>query len=257
MQYPFERNASADCLSDLQDGKAYLELSKPGCFLSIPEHLGLMLSTDGVAVFKSSKCSLGPVHLSLANLPPQMRMRKNYILLASLWLGPVKPKMEIILKPVLEEISRLNMVGMEVETSDGKKQFRVKLILSVFDLPAKALAVNMKQFNASYGCLYCLHPGESIRQGAMVYPPTDNSKRTHADILKCSKQAKQRDCCVLGIKGESPLAAHIDLVECIPIDYMHAVLEGVTKQFLSLCLNSKNHKCSFYLGKDTKKWIEY
>ena len=253
LQYPFNRNSSGDFLCDLQDGSGYLELMKPGRFLSVPEHLGLMLNTDGVAVFKSSKHSLWPIYLCLTNLPPEMRMRKNNILLAGLWYGSVKPIMSIILKPVLESIAHLNLLGMQVKTSVGNKHVRARLLLSVFDLPAKALAVNMKQFNGKYGCLYCTHPGKSIRQGALIFPPDTYPTRTHADIQKWSKEAQQLGSAVFGIKGESPLASHIDLVNSIPIDYMHAVLEGVTKQFLTMWFNTKNHKSSFYLGRKVKE----
>ena len=241
-------------LYDIQDGCAYSHLMKPDNFLSYPEHMGLMLNTDGVAVFNSSRYSLWPIYLSVTNLPPHLRMHKDYILLAGLWYGPVKPNMEIILKPVLDEIDRLNYLGIEVPTSDGTKRIRAMLLLSVFDLPAKALAVNMKQFNGRFGCLYCTHPGESFRPGTLVYSPnTLCVNRTHAQVQQWASEAASSGNCVFGIKGKSPLAPYIDIVNCIPVDYMHAVLEGVTKQFLMLWFNTKNHKSSFYLGKKVKE----
>ena len=45
-------------------------------------------------------------------------MRKDFVLLAGMWFGPTKPKMSVILEPVLEEISRLNILGAEVLISE-------------------------------------------------------------------------------------------------------------------------------------------
>jgi hypothetical protein len=46
-----------------------------------------------------------------------------------------------------------------------------------------------------------------------------------------------------GVKGYSPL--HIlpdfDVVKCVPVDYMHCVLEGVLKKLLHLWIDSTNH----------------
>ena len=54
VQYPFTRGTNAGYLQDIHDTKKYKKLSRPGKFLSVPEHTGLILSTDGVPLFKSS-----------------------------------------------------------------------------------------------------------------------------------------------------------------------------------------------------------
>ena len=54
VQYPFSRATNAGCLQDIHDTKKYQRLSQAGKFLSVPEHTGLILSTDGVPLFKSS-----------------------------------------------------------------------------------------------------------------------------------------------------------------------------------------------------------
>ena len=172
----------------------------------------------------------------------------------SCWLAygmdQFKPKMDTILNPVLEEIEHLNCLGLTVRTSNGVKEIRAMLLVSVFDLPAKAAAANMKQFNGRYGCLYCTHPGEALGRGATVYPPnTADSLQTHVQVQRCAAQAASSGKPVFGIKGPSPLAKYIDVVNSIPVDYMHAVLEGVCKQIMMSWFNSKNHKCSFYLGR--------
>ena len=49
------------------------------------------------------------------------------------------------------------------------------------------------------------------------------------------------------------LASTLDLVDGIPIDYMHAVLEGVTKWLLHAWFKSQNHREAFYLGRSMKQ----
>lgn len=54
VQYPFTRNYIPNCIQDIQDGSEYRKLMQPGQFLSVPEHTGLVLCSDGVPLFKSS-----------------------------------------------------------------------------------------------------------------------------------------------------------------------------------------------------------
>lgn len=59
------------------------------------------------------------------------------------------------------------------------------MLVSV-DLPARALVLNMKQFNGKYGCSICLDEGESPAGQPMLrfYPYKDTSTpRTHQSML--------------------------------------------------------------------------
>lgn len=42
-------------IGDLHDGSVIADLMQPGQFLSVPRYTGLILNTDGVPMFKSSK----------------------------------------------------------------------------------------------------------------------------------------------------------------------------------------------------------
>lgn len=53
-QYPFTRQYIPGVIQDIQDGKKYQKLMRTGEFLSVPEHTGLILCSDGVPLFKSS-----------------------------------------------------------------------------------------------------------------------------------------------------------------------------------------------------------
>ena len=116
-------------------------------FFSCPEHLGVILNTDGISVFKSSRTT---VWLQIANLPPELRFRQDNNIVAGLWVGESKPNMEIILSPILKKIDCLNSVGVSFSAHDSLQTVRIKPLFGVFDLIAKALVLNIKQFNGSH-----------------------------------------------------------------------------------------------------------
>ena len=99
--------------------------------------LALGISTDGVALFKSSKTSLWPVYLLIQNLPPQVRFKGENIILCGIWQGSRKPDMNVLLKPVVKSIQQLKEHGVIIQTPIGPKLYHAKLVLGIFDAPAK------------------------------------------------------------------------------------------------------------------------
>ena len=238
-------------IHDIWNGDAVKPLRQNGGFFTHPEHLGLSLSTDGVPVFKSSLDSLWPVYLIINNLPPSIRTNKESTLLCGLWFGP-KPAMRSLLRPVVEMLQSLYTVGITIKVPGGIKTVRAKLLNGIFDLVAKAPIVNMIQFNGKYGCLACTHPGSHHLRSRHVYLPNSEpltAARTHAGVMKAAQEAERSGVPVLGIKGTSVLADSLDLVDGIPVDYMHAVLEGVTRWLLHNWFKSENHQEPYYLGR--------
>ena len=57
--------------------------------------------------FKSSKQAFWPVLLTVASLPPEIRMNAKNIILACVWQAPVEPPVNVILTPVLDKIREL------------------------------------------------------------------------------------------------------------------------------------------------------
>ena len=65
-------------------------------------------------------------------------------------------------------------------------------------------------------------------------------------MLKMQREIKY--IVVEGIKGRSVLSDILDLVKCVPIDYMHCILEGVTKWLVNKWFTSTYyHKFLFYI----------
>ena len=248
MQYPFSRQEDPGRIQDIMDGKAYRDLMRPGGFLSVPEHTGLILCSDGVQLFKSCGQSLWPIMFSVTSLPPSKRMNADNIILAGVWQGIVKPNMATILQPVLDKVHDLHCRGVLVETPIGRKTIKVQLLLGVFDLPAKAMATNFTQYNGKYGCNYCLDEGQHISRRRLFLPTDPHTPRSSVHLRQSTLEAQQQGTPVFGVKGPSVLSSYINILTDVPVDYMHAVLEGVTKTLISYWLDSKNHRSRFYLG---------
>lgn len=222
----------------------------PEGFLSTNHNTGLVISTDGVPIFKSSKGSLWPVYLMVTSIPPHQRSRVDNLIVASLWFGPTKPNMNIMLEPILRNISSLEegiVVKQQHSTSDVI--IRAKLVLGIFDLPAKAAVTNTKQFNGEHGCFYCLDKGE-VHNRSRIYPPHDQHLlRSSHQMKKWAAEAERGKVTKFGVKGYSFLSEYLSFPESIPIDYMHSILEGVFKQLMKLWFDSSSHSQPYSLRK--------
>ena len=252
LNYP-QRRTGGRCLSDIQDGAGFKTLQqKAQLQTNNPESLGFVLFTDGIPLWKSSNMSLWPAYLSVANLPPHLRMRQENVLLASVWVGEGKPNMKQFLKPVVEILKKLQIEGLTlIDTPCGVKTIRGTLLCSVLDLVAKAPTLSMKQFNGYYGCPTCLHPG-SHNGRSMVYLPRSYALRTATSVKRDAEEAERSGSAVHGILGKSVLQPCLNIVDGVPVDYMHCVLEGVTKWLLHSWVTSSNHDKPFYLGRVLK-----
>ena len=245
----FVTSTNSNILHDVWDGSALRPLCAPGRFFSRKNHLALFLSTDGVPLFKSSKVSLWPVYLVILNLPANIRTNSENVILCGIWVGPTKHVMKLLLDPDMQRIQQLSTLGLDIIMQSGETiTIRAKLVMGVFDLPAKAAVLCAKQFNGEFGCSVCLHPGKRLSNNSRVYLPDTYTERTHAGVLSAVWQAEHTKSSVQGVYGTSPLAYTTDLVNSIPVDYMHYVLEGVTRWLMNSWFDSKHHVRPYYIG---------
>ena len=69
---------------------------------------------------------------------------------------------------------------------------------------------------------------------------------THESVVSSGREAILNGHPVDGIKGISPLATCLDIVDSVPVDYMHAVLEGAVRRLMKLWFESTNHSEPYY-----------
>ena len=128
LHYPLSNRIHDGEMHDIWNGDGVKRLTRKGAFLSQSDNLGLLLSTDGVPLFKSSAGSLWPVYLTIVNLPPSTRANSANTLLCSLWFGHQKPPTNTLLAPVVEMLKTLLTTGITVRTPEGMKTIRAILL---------------------------------------------------------------------------------------------------------------------------------
>ena len=107
------------------------------------------------------------------------------------------------------------------------------------------------QFNGYYGCAYCLDKGIHISNRHLYMPDENHVPRCESDILDWAVDAARAGKPKFGVKGKSVLSPYTNITKSVPIDYMHAVLEGVAKTMLcKLWFDTKYHTMRFYLGRE-------
>lgn len=211
---------------------------------------GIIFNTDGISPFKSSLLTVWPVLIALTNLPPSIRMNKDNIITVAVWAGQSKPNMHALFEPLKDLLDSLQNDGVTISTPAGIKVLKFRPAFGLFDLVAKAPILNMHQFNGVNGCPTCLHPG--IWTASRYYLPEPHTLRTNSSVMKAAEDAVKQGIVVDGIKGKSTLSGIVDLVEDIPVDYMHCILEGVTKWLLGKWFTTSNSRSPFYIGLQVK-----
>jgi hypothetical protein len=116
-----------------------------------------------------------------------------------------------------------------VTTPEREKRIRCILLMSAVDLPARALLLNMKQYNGMYGCSFCYSEGTTKRGSPLhrFWPPQliEPSLRTSQSVRENASQATIANDPVKGVKGASVLCLHqpFDLaIGCTVDNFTHS-----------------------------------
>lgn len=77
---------------------------------------------------------------------------------------------------------------------------RAILLSCSADLPARAMLLNMKQWNGRHGCLYCNHEGVTLGTDHLhrYWPPKDSQVRTHSSLMADAEAATKSGSPVSG-----------------------------------------------------------
>lgn len=186
----------------------------------------LTLSTDGAPIKKCGDLSIWPISGIVNEVKANKRFLLQNLILIGFWLGPSKPDIKLLFqKTLLDQLKRTFLVRFNSTT------YKFKLVIStlVCDIPAKAMVLNISNFNGYYGCPYCLHPGNRKNPRVHEYP--------HRSVLYPPKTAEfykiEKEKIIAGqisekgVKGTSIVQDLLEIPDQIPIGYMHNILEGV------------------------------
>lgn len=264
LQHRFFRQVPPDTVDEVYDGNIYKQRAEPGDFLASTSNISLGWYSDGVPVFKSSKVSMWPLYLTINELPFELRMKRENILLAGIWFGPKKPAANYFLREFLEIFATFFNNGYQMYCPGRRDAINVKglLLFGACDLPAKAEFLNLVQFNGKYGCPNCLNPGETFffqRDGdpennqrlghTHVYPYNRNFVlRTTAESIAQGLAALAAGSPNMGIKGPCALANIMpNYITATGIYRMHGVDGGIIKKLIKLWFTTEYSKEPFSL----------
>lgn len=142
--------------TDITDGKLYQRV-RQSLALSWSD-ITMSFNTDGAVVFKSAKHSMWPIQLTVNELPVMTRWQ--HILLGGLWFSKKHPPLHLLIKSFVKEF---NNIG-HITWCHGSERIHSFLytIFCFVDSPARAVLLNMKQYNGYQSCSWCMEFGTLV-----------------------------------------------------------------------------------------------
>jgi hypothetical protein len=202
--------------------------------------ISLCLFADAAPLYASSKTSLSVMFSSIIELPQKVREAKENILVHSIIVGNRIDfnKWYTSVTTLLPDLFNQSVIV---------KNFKPKLFTAIFDLPARAKALNMINHAGYNACINCEVKGE-YGFNKIYYPFVKNLPyRDKNKYRLCLDQVSENgsfsrinqksEINIKGIKGPTVLSEHLDILQDVVYDYMHLCCEGYIKRFLKLIFN--------------------
>lgn len=125
------------------------------------------------------------------------------------------------------------------------KEEGLKIKLVVADAPMRSKLMGMKQHNAIFSCQTCEGRGEIVKPRRNYSYPPNTMKAPRRTLQKCRDIRKNHDNLTLegqkGLYKYSPLrGSGVNLLRCMPPEWMHLVALGVARKMLSMTFKIDN-----------------
>lgn len=224
-----------EIFSDINDNPSDIRNSTCFNFIDSSErkYIYLIMNVDGMSsIFQSRQYKIWPVMAMVVNLRPEERRRFRNILFCCMYYGIQKPDMTFLMQSFVDQIAQFSMTYNEFVVE-------IKIITLSADLPAKAAALNMNQFNGYFGCNICLIKGTySNEYRKMIFLDRDCELRDTVDYLRHVNNAKNTGNVCYGVKGPTPLSKIMN-TPIVPLDPMHLLFLGVVRSLILHVLRQK------------------
>ncbi len=134
-------------------------------------------------------------------------------------------------------------------THNQQHSSKVHALICTADSVACPQIRNTKQFNGEYGCGFCYHK----RRGPYSYISPVPRLRSESEHFQHAMAATPQQP-VMGVKGPSPLMKleRFQMIKEFVPEYQQSVCLGVTRQLMTLWLDSTNHDKPWYTGTKTE-----
>ncbi len=186
--------------------------------LPVPDKVEIAVNIDGLPLSKSSGSQVYPI-LGLI-----LGLKKNImnVVLLGIYHGYQKPSdPNLFLEDFVNECVKLSNDGIKIRGT--VVSFQVKFLL--FDAPAKSFLLGIKGHSGYSSCTKCTQEGSYIKD-RVCFPSTNFTKRTNETFRNhLDENHNIRHTILQNIE-------YLDMVNDIPLDYMHLVLLGVMKKLV-------------------------
>jgi len=231
-------------LHHITDGSLYKSVKTQ--FQSVYD-FSLMLYTDGMNIFNSSKCAIWPLVFTIIELPTPCRTLPHNIIFGGLWCSKLKPNFDLFLKPIYEQFQKFKN-GLNF-TLPNRENIVVRPFLLCFtaDKPAKASVLKMVGHGGRFGCSRCLIKGEGVKVDGQARKrfcfkhSTPLKLREHFSAIEMGKIGTESKP-EFGFKGQSIFSQMVpDCIRGLGEDLMHGLYGGTGgKKMLELWLHAHN-----------------
>lgn len=181
----------------------------------------MSVNIDGVPIFTNSLHAFWPILVSVDSIT----VLRESVLCVAIYAGLGKSDANDLVNDFINECEEVIRTGIVINNIT----FQFGLLNLICDLPAKASVLYIKNHSGYFACSKCCQEGDYI-DGTTCYPEINNIKRNNNSFRRQTQiqlfHSKEKKSFFEKIVG-------FDMVEDVPIDYMHCVLLGVVKRLIA------------------------
>lgn len=256
-KFNFNRARDESVISDIESGSLYGR-KIPSNINTGCKYITCTFNSDGSPISNDGRTTITPIYLLINELECKTRARN--LVLAGLWYGKTKPRMDIFLMPFVEQMNELRNKGFTIVNRLGEKiLYKVLCLCCCVDTIARGPMQGIKMPNGYYCCSWCQVKGEYVDDTNVKYPYTDPEplSRTERNFRVCYEQfsngnTDNTESHTLGVTSVSPLI-NLDSFSMIwgfcP-DFMHLIPLGIVRRMLELWLSNPGEE--YYIGTPTQ-----
>ncbi|XP_036143526.1 uncharacterized protein LOC114255061 [Monomorium pharaonis] len=183
------------------------------------EEFLLAVNIDGLPLSKSTNSTFWPILCSIKSIKILMKQ----VFLIALYHGPEKPKsIDDYFRDFVNECIHLSNNGILINSC----RYNFRVLMLICDSPAKSFALSIKHHTGYFSCTKCDQEGDMFNN-VMCFTETKYfNKRTDTSFRTNAQQDHHT--------GRSMLLdiPNFNLIDNVPIDYMHCLLLGAMKRLL-------------------------
>lgn len=246
-KFTFNSPNDGDVLTDISSGSMFKRKIPNRVFGQAPatQFITCTFNSDGSPISKDGKTTITPIFLMINELDAKDR-GKNLVL-AGLWYGKIKPRMDVFLEAFTNQMNDLYTNGFSINKNGINKNFKVLTLCCCVDTVARAPMQGIKGVNGYYCCSWCTIKGKVGEVKPVKYAceqPTP-APRTEKGFLTSARKivAGVKDVDILkGVTSGSPFLnmKMFSMIWGFIPDYMHLVILGVTDRFTDIWFANAN-----------------